>query len=280
MLFVVQCDFPGRSRSRRQVSDDSSEDDRDVRKPSGPMSARARRAALAKEKNRRNPNRERRVRKDTRRTGSTRGRDRAGRDRGDRSERSDRSDRGDRSDRDRRDKPRDKPTPKSNRSAGYDDRRRDDTRQDDDEERFLRERAKEREREKSKARANQQQKQKQQQKSAGQSAKAPAQSSASNNPVLNPRLDGGENLDIKDLETFLTSPTPKNAGTVHCYVLRRARGALKLSPEYRLFMRAGKRFLLAAKKRVMKRTSNYMITMTQGDLVGSEAEKESIGKLR
>jgi len=93
-------------------------------------------------------------------------------------------------------------------------------------------------------------------------------------------LDGGENLDIKDLETFLTSPTPKNAGTVHCYVLRRARGALKLSPEYRLFMRAGKRFLLAAKKRVMKRTSNYMITMTQGDLVGSEAEKESIGKLR
>lgn len=277
MLFVVQCDFPGRSRSRRQVSDDSSEDDRDVRKPSGPMSARARRAALAKEKNRRNPNRERRVRKDTRRTGSTRGRDRAGRDRGDRS---DRGDRGDRSDRDRRDKPRDKPTPKSNRSAGYDDRRRDDTRQDDDEERFLRERAKEREREKSKARANQQQKQKQQQKSAGQSAKAPAQSSASNNPVLNPRLDGGENLDIKDLETFLTSPTPKNAGTVHCYVLRRARGALKLSPEYRLFMRAGKRFLLAAKKRTMKRTSNYMITMTQGDLVGHEAEKESIGKLR
>jgi len=93
-------------------------------------------------------------------------------------------------------------------------------------------------------------------------------------------VDGGEHCDLRDLETFLTSPTPRHVGTVHCYVVRKAKGAMKLYPEYRLYLKFGKKFLLAAKKKTMNRTSNYMITMSENVLVGNAAEKESVGKLR
>ena len=82
-------------------------------------------------------------------------------------------------------------------------------------------------------------------------------------------MDGGELCDLRDPETFMTTPTPKNVGTVHCYVIRNTKG---LSPEYRLFLKHGKRFLAASKKK--------MITMSQAELVGATAQKESIGKLR
>ena len=85
---------------------------------------------------------------------------------------------------------------------------------------------------------------------------------------------------MRDLETFLTTPTPRHVGTVHCFVVRKAKGAMKLYPEYRLYLKHGKKFLLAAKKKTMNRTSNYMITMSETVLVGNAAEKESVGKLR
>ena len=99
-------------------------------------------------------------------------------------------------------------------------------------------------------------------------------------PPTDPRVDGGEQCDLRDLETFLTTPTPRHVGTVHCYVVRKAKGAMKLYPEYRLYLKFGKKFLLAAKKKTMNRTSNYMITMSETVLVGNTAEKESVGKLR
>ena len=86
--------------------------------------------------------------------------------------------------------------------------------------------------------------------------------------------------DLRDMETFLTKPTPKNVGTVHCYVERRAKGAMKLYPEYRLYLKHGDKFLIAAKKKTLNRTSNYMITMNKDTLVGSAAEGQSLGKLR
>merc|ERR1712151_469858 len=55
---------------------------------------------------------------------------------------------------------------------------------------------------------------------------------------------------------------------------------MKLYPEYRLFLKHGNKFLIAAKKKTMNRTSNYMMTMSEKELVGSTAERESIGKVR
>jgi len=144
-----------------------------------------------------------------------------------------------------------------------------DNQEDEAEERFLREAREKREKEK---RAREQ--------AIKRDAAAAKEAQRKKEPPRDPRVDGGEHCDLRDLETFLTSPTPRHVGTVHCYVVRKAKGAMKLYPEYRLYLKFGKKFLLAAKKKTMNRTSNYMITMSENVLVGNAAEKESVGKLR
>lgn len=73
------------------------------------------------------------------------------------------------------------------------------------------------------------------------------------------------------------SPVPKGAGIVQCYIRRNKSGTNKLFPVYSLFLK-DERFLLMSKKRPNNKTSNYLISMTEGDL--SRDGENFVGKLR
>lgn len=84
-------------------------------------------------------------------------------------------------------------------------------------------------------------------------------------------------LDLSDLRRFLTSPVPKGAGVVQCYIDRdKSSISSMLYPMYTLSYK--ERFLLAGKKRTYNKTSNYMITMDKRDL--NRESPAFLGKLR
>ena len=93
-------------------------------------------------------------------------------------------------------------------------------------------------------------------------------------------IDGGDQCDLQDLKTFLTTPIPAHIGPVHCFVVQTDAGFLNRQPEYRLYLEHDKRFLIGAKKTTKRLTSNYTITTSESDLLGSVAEELSVCKLR
>ena len=85
--------------------------------------------------------------------------------------------------------------------------------------------------------------------------------------------------DSARMREFLTSPSPKEAGTIQCYIRRHKAGAKKsLFPEYRVYLKEGDTFLLTSKKRKNKKTANYLISMGRNDF--DKASDNIIGKLR
>ena len=85
--------------------------------------------------------------------------------------------------------------------------------------------------------------------------------------------------DSARMREFLTSPCPKEAGTIQCYIRRHKVGAKKsLFPEYRVYLKEGDTFLLTSKKRKNKKTANYLISMGRNDF--DKASDNIIGKLR
>lgn len=86
----------------------------------------------------------------------------------------------------------------------------------------------------------------------------------------------------KGMRKFLMSPVPREAGIVQCYIKRNKSGTRKMFPEYRVYMKLPDRdedvFLMSSKKRSGQKTSNYLISMSEGDLRRSSSNY--IGKLR
>lgn len=94
-----------------------------------------------------------------------------------------------------------------------------------------------------------------------------------------PGAAGTAALDFTDMWRFLTTPTPRGAGVVQCYIERDKSGLGKrVYPLYQLYMKDGDRFLLAGKKRPKQKTSNYLISRSASDL--SRDGENFIGKLR
>jgi tubby-related protein 1 len=85
--------------------------------------------------------------------------------------------------------------------------------------------------------------------------------------------------DSARMREFLTSPCPKEAGTIQCYIRRHKAGAKKsLFPEYRVYLKEHDTFLLTSKKRKNKKTANYLISMGRNDF--DKASDNIVGKLR
>ena len=85
--------------------------------------------------------------------------------------------------------------------------------------------------------------------------------------------------DSARMREFLTSPCPKEAGTIQCYIRRHKAGTKKsLFPEYRVYLKEGDTFLLTSKKRKNKKTANYLISMGRNDF--DKASDNIVGKLR
>jgi tubby-related protein 1 len=80
------------------------------------------------------------------------------------------------------------------------------------------------------------------------------------------------------MRKFLTTACPRRAGVVQCSIKRNRSGTNKLFPEYAVYMKEGDRFLMCSKKRPNNKTSNYLISMGEGDL--KRNSKNYIGKLR
>lgn len=92
------------------------------------------------------------------------------------------------------------------------------------------------------------------------------------------KIIGIEAMDMSDMKKFLTTPAPRAAGIVQCYIHRHKSGLNKLYPVYHLFMKEHDKFLLAAKKRAKQKTSNYLVSMSKDDL--SRTSENFVGKLR
>jgi len=80
------------------------------------------------------------------------------------------------------------------------------------------------------------------------------------------------------MKGLLMNASPTQAGIVQCYIERNKSGVNKLYPEYTLKMKDGDRFMLCAKKRSGNKTSNYLISMQEGDL--RRDSSMFLGKLR
>ena len=89
-------------------------------------------------------------------------------------------------------------------------------------------------------------------------------------------------LQMEDLDRtrkWLNTPCRRDAKNVQCYVTRQRAGLLsRENPFYRVFMEETNEFVMAGKKRLNKRTSNYLITMNR-----EKVERSShmvVGKVR
>lgn len=112
---------------------------------------------------------------------------------------------------------------------------------------------------------------------------APALSAAAGGATGGAGSDGGSAsaavLDLSDLRRFLTTPVPRAAGVVQCYIDRDKSGLSgRMFPAYSLHLKEGEVFLLAGKKRAGNRTSNYLITMDKRDL--NRDSDAFLGKVR
>ena len=76
----------------------------------------------------------------------------------------------------------------------------------------------------------------------------------------------------------MTSPCPKRAGVIQCYIKRNKSGTNKLYPTYSVYMKEGDRFLMTSKRRPNNTTSNYLVSMELGD--HNKNSSNYIGKVR
>jgi len=74
-------------------------------------------------------------------------------------------------------------------------------------------------------------------------------------------------------------PIPKNAGVVRT-VIKRFKNGFKnrLYPKYELYLADSSHLLITAKKRAIKRTANYLITLSHDQL--NRSAPGFLGKLR
>lgn len=99
-----------------------------------------------------------------------------------------------------------------------------------------------------------------------------------NTPTPIPKEMPAERLDLSNMQRFLTTPVPKRAGVVQCYIRRNRSGTHKLFPIYSLYLKDEDVFLFCSKKRPNNKTSNYLISKVEGEL---NRESDSyMGKLR
>ena len=63
-------------------------------------------------------------------------------------------------------------------------------------------------------------------------------------------------VDTSDLRSFLTR-VPNRDQSVQCYIVREKTGKKRLYPVYKLYLQDTEQFLLSAKKRKNKKTTNY-----------------------
>jgi len=104
-------------------------------------------------------------------------------------------------------------------------------------------------------------------------------------PVYDPTPSGGpgggtfdvRSVEAADMKAFLMNPSPKNVGMIECHITRERSGLNKLFPKYTVESESGV-FLMSAKKQKQSKTSNYLITMSRGE-VGKDADT-FLGKLR
>ena len=101
-----------------------------------------------------------------------------------------------------------------------------------------------------------------------------------NNNTLNDFLKNFNSIDWNDpkaIKKMLLQPIPKEIGIVKCTVKRN-----KKKNQYRLYLEngaeTGDKFLMSAKKRRKKATSNYLISISRSDL--NKGSDKIIGKLR
>lgn len=84
-------------------------------------------------------------------------------------------------------------------------------------------------------------------------------------------------VDTSDLRSFLQRTGPVGA-MVQCYIQRRKHGMARLFPTYEVYLKDGDQFLLAARKRMNNKSSNYLISLDKDDLARQSGK--FFGKLR
>jgi hypothetical protein len=86
----------------------------------------------------------------------------------------------------------------------------------------------------------------------------------------------------EDIRGFLTSPVPRSAGVVQCYIKREKSGnfftKMLSSAVFSMMLTGSDRFLLAGTKRTANKTSNYLVSMDKRDLARDSAA--FLGKVR
>jgi len=81
-----------------------------------------------------------------------------------------------------------------------------------------------------------------------------------------------------ELRAFLHDPGPRSGGMIQCRIVRDRSGLHKLYPKYRMETDAGM-FMMAALKQKQNKTSNYAISMLEGEAITKDCDG-FIGKLR
>jgi tubby-related protein 1 len=96
-------------------------------------------------------------------------------------------------------------------------------------------------------------------------------------PTPTGALELGENI-----RGFLTTPVPRAAGVVRCYIKRENTGnfltKFLTQPVFSMHLTDNDRFLLAGTKRAANKTSNYLVSMDKRDLARDSAA--FLGKVR
>lgn len=84
--------------------------------------------------------------------------------------------------------------------------------------------------------------------------------------------------EVDELVKMFMQPLPKEVGILECTIQRNKSGFNYWNPKYTLVLSEGERFLLNGKKRGGNKTSNYLITLDQGNL--KKKGEGYLGKLR
>lgn len=90
--------------------------------------------------------------------------------------------------------------------------------------------------------------------------------------------DGKSYVNTKALKPLITRHARKGERVQQCYVIRNKSGRHMLHPLYTVYSEDGDRFLMAAKKRMANRTSNYLIAMSPNPT--DRKSENVVGKLR
>lgn len=87
-----------------------------------------------------------------------------------------------------------------------------------------------------------------------------------------------QNDDWETHKNVLISPIPKGVGVLRLTLIRKNNGFNRIYPKYSLFLGSNNEFLLNSKKMVGNKTSNYLISMKEGEF--NKKKDSFIAKLR